>query len=359
MKKRGDHGGNIYQSGIDLDKVIDLSSNINPMPIPQNIYESLPKILDLAKNYPDIEYSFLREAVSKYLNGLTKTEFINKEMITLGNGATELLEATISTFKSILIPIPSFYEYERAAAKNNLRIIFFKKYNAQGGRYYEEMSKLISVEKPESVILCNPNNPDGVKLDVDKLMELINKYKDVFFIIDETFGEYLDEDDMVLPRINEVKNVVVIKALTKFFGLPGCRLGYMVTSNLDFNNKVASKLPIWNINTFSEQIAILMFKENEYIEKSKEMNRINREYLMEKLEKIGVFDKVYDSSSDFLMVKSDDMESIVDSLKEKQILIRSLKNMRALDETYARIAVKTKDKTDRLIEELKVIKQSR
>lgn len=366
MKDRSQHGGNIYNNELNREKIVELSSNINPMALPKSIYDALPSILDKAKNYPDIEYVELLESIANYLNRLINDSFIDKNMICLGNGATELIEAIISLNKSILIPVPSFYEYQRSANKYNVKMNFIYKYNNLDNINLDlnilddEVFLKIenNIENFDSLILCNPNNPDGSKINIKYLEKLLINNKSKLFIIDETFGEYLEIGDMVLPLVKKHDNLIVIKALTKFFGLPGCRLGYAISNNKELLEKVNEKLPIWNINTFSEEIAKLMFLEEEYIKSSIIENKINHAYLFNRLNEDALLEKVFISSSDFIMVYDRKMPEIVEFLKKKNILIRSLSNMEGLNEYFSRIAVKEKEKTDILINALKEFRKN-
>ena len=224
------------------------------------------------------------------------------------------------------------------------------KYNKED--FYELLDKNISSH--DSVFLCNPNNPDGSSLKKDSIEKILQKYSDKIFIIDETFGEYLDKEDMILPLIEKYENLIVIKALTKFFGLPGLRLGYAISKNREIIDKMNSYLPVWNINTFSEEVAKIMFKEEEYIKNSIELNYKRKDYLIDELKKIGIFTRIYESSSDFIMVKyeEDDRFKLENFLKNKNILIRNLDNMEGLEKGFFRIAVKEEEKTDILVKAL-------
>lgn len=362
MKSRNNHGGNIYQDGLGKE-VMDFSSNINPQKLPQVIYGALPAMLEKAKAYPDIEYRDLKKSIAEYLNSIIKRETITMDMVIAGNGATELLEKAIGLYRRVIITIPSFYEYERSVEKAGAEAIFIDRYKGNflldgndlrlyPSDIYTRIQLEIDDKICDAVVLCNPNNPDGSRLDIDKIEDLIRNNPKVMFIIDETFGEYLDMKDMVLNIFEKYRNVIVIKALTKFFGLPGTRLGYSVSINEELNERIYSSLPVWNVNTFSSEIAMLMFKEKDYISSSILENQKNREYLLKKMNNIPLFERVYSSSSDFIMVKSDHSLELERYLKTKGILIRNLGNMRGLDSRYIRLAVKTKVFTDRLEKEI-------
>lgn len=374
LKSRNIHGGDIYSyKGEDI---LDLSSNINPRELPLEVIEALPSILKKAGRYPDAEYRELKEALCNYLNDQLikqsdeKSDEILKKSdenkiapsnITLGNGAVEILDKVISLFKNIIIIRPSFIEYSLSALRYGSEITYVNRqmdfeYGIIGFHTIKDVEK--SIKEDSLVIICNPNNPDGAIYDLEAVTCLLNKLKEKnsFLLVDETFAEYLGRKDLnALTLVPFYDNLIVVKALTKFFGLPGVRLGYGITKNEELNKKIISRQTTWNVGAFAENIGKIIIKDKKYIEESIEDNKKNRRYLKEVLENTGLFKKIYPSFADFLTVslKDDvDDDDFVELLKEKGILIRSLHNMQPFTKRDFRIAVKTKRDIERLKKEL-------
>lgn len=366
-KSRTHHGGDIYSKG--HEDLIDLSSNINPMKIPGKVYEKLPEILEKAGRYPDIEYSELKENISDYLNYLTGTQKFVKEYITVGCGAVDLIDKTISLFDHIVILRPSFSEYTASAVRYNKEIIFADRdMESERGVLKDSAAKEIlnaSGQRENTLVcLCSPNNPDGAVWDINALQNLLFelKKKNSSVMMDETFGEYMgDMNASSLHLTGKFSNLIVIKALTKFFGLPGVRLGYGITSDEKLSEKIAERQTTWNVGTFASEIAGIMMSDREYIGKSIEINRERRSFLEEILERSELFEEIFPSHSDFISAElksTYNPKSFSEFLLHKGILVRNLSDMFPLGDSHFRFAVKDKGISLKLSEAMDAFKDT-
>ncbi|NLB19528.1 MAG: aminotransferase class I/II-fold pyridoxal phosphate-dependent enzyme, partial [Clostridium sp.] len=240
------HGGDIYKY---TQEVIDFSSNINPLGIPESFRAAIEDNLSCIERYPDQHYRKLTASIEKYL------QIENRNIgVVLGNGAIEVIYKTIEylPIKKIILATPTFSEYKRAAVLNNIPIYEVELYDA-GGKI--DMEKLFTlIEEQVLVILCNPNNPTGSLTPKEELMDLAYKLKEHngYLMIDETFIEFTTTypDNSLLDL--EVKNLVIIRALTKYFGMPGLRLGYGVFMDRDIGEKVNKLMEPWHINALAD-----------------------------------------------------------------------------------------------------------
>lgn len=352
IKKRSDHGGNIYE-GDDQD-LLDCSSNINPEALPLQVYEALPKILDQARAYPDVEYQKLRKAISDYLSRQAEVS-ISRDWIQPGNGAVEILDRAISIQPQVTIVQPCFNEYELSALRHGVPYRVYKR-SVEGATILgEDFFKALEEEVTAgAVVLCNPNNPDGKRLDIPAFAQFLARLqaKGQRVILDETFGEYLQADQRGLPLVADFPNLIVVKALTKFFGLPGLRLGYGICRDLEVIKQLQSRLTTWNVGTFEEQLAMILFQQEEYIDRSQRNNRLHREHLIKNLESMPIFDRIYESHGNFIMTRSQRWD-LAEKLRRNQVLIRDLRDL--VGPGYYRIAVKRPQDTDRLIKALSTL----
>lgn len=383
-KQRNQHGGDIYtgnpeNTGIagDLNSaIIDLSSNINPGELPGAVYEQLPAILERARHYPDLEYRALRQTLANYLNQLcgpiSQTEIFTAGMITPGNGASEVTDHLISLFARLLIPVPSFTEYEASALRHGLAMEFIPVYAdlkpdgstmaaARGKAFFDTIAG--KMNRDTLLILTNPNNPDGQVLDKRAFCAYLQTAQAAGWhtLVDETFGEYLPREEMILDLLPQFPNLIVVKALTKFFGLPGLRLGYAVSAKETLQRQLEARQTPWSVGTFDEAIATIMLGDEAFLIKSQADNRANRAYLQEKLEERGLFAQVFPSRANFVMAELSprfiSAAGLTRFLRQAGILIRPLSDMRGLRGEFVRIAVKEKSKTDRLILRLGQLKK--
>ena len=353
MKDLG-HGANVdnmaKKFGKNENDIIDFSSNVNPHIISdlgQYVLEGLEK----SRSYPDINYTNLRNNISDYIK-------VDSELIIPGNGATEIIYLLMKSIKRRLAILnPTFSEYGRGAKLNNLEIIdFHLKEENNFSIDLDEIQK--NMDKFDSLFVCNPNNPNGKVKDLNELLDLMIE-NDKLLIVDETFMEFVGEEEKysLINKIEQTPNLFILKAVTKFFGMPGLRLGYGVTSNKQIINNIYEYKEPWTINSFAENLSNYLFKDKEYINGSKDYYINERKFMLEELRKISRL-KVYDTDTNFVLIKLDDDEanSLKLELFEKyNILIRDASNFIGLDKSYIRVAIKSHNDNKVLIESLRKI----
>ncbi|MBU5336124.1 pyridoxal phosphate-dependent aminotransferase [Intestinibacter bartlettii] len=353
MKDLG-HGANVdnmaKQFGKNEKDIIDFSSNVNPHII-SNLGKYVLEGLEKSRSYPDINYTNLRNNISDYIN-------IDSKLIIPGNGATEIIYLLMKSIKKrIAILNPTFSEYGRGAKLNNLEVVNFNlKEENNFSIDLDDIQK--NMDKFDSLFVCNPNNPNGKVKDLNKLLDLMIK-NNKLLIVDETFMEFVEEEEKysLINRVEETPNLFILKAVTKFFGMPGLRLGYGVTSNEQIINNIYEYKEPWTINSFAENLSNYLFKDKDYINSSKEYYINERKFMLEQLRKIPKL-KVYDTDTNFVLIKLEDGEA--NSLKLElferyNILIRDASNFIGLDKSYVRVAIKSHDDNKILIESLRKV----
>ena len=353
MKDLG-HGANVdnmaKKFGKNENDIIDFSSNVNPHII-SDLGKYVLEGLEKSRSYPDINYTNLRNNISDYIK-------VDSELIIPGNGATEIIYLLMKSIKRRLAILnPTFSEYGRGAKLNNLEIIdFHLKEENNFSIDLDEIQK--NMDKFDSLFICNPNNPNGKVKDLNELLNLMIE-NDKLLIVDETFMEFVGEEEKysLINKIEQTSNLFILKAVTKFFGMPGLRLGYGVTSNKHIIKNIYEYKEPWTINSFAENLSNYLFKDKEYINGSKDYYINERKFMLEELRKISGL-KVYDTDTNFVLIKLDDDEanSLKLELFEKyNILIRDASNFIGLDKSYIRVAIKSHNDNKVLIESLRKI----
>ena len=353
MKDLG-HGANVdnmaKKFGKNENDIIDFSSNVNPHII-SDLGKYVLEGLEKSRSYPDINYTNLRNNISDYIK-------VDSELIIPGNGATEIIYLLMKSIKRRLAILnPTFSEYGRGAKLNNLEIIdFHLKEENNFSIDLDEIQK--NMDKFDSLFVCNPNNPNGKVKDLNELLDLMIE-NDKLLIVDETFMEFVGEEEKysLINKIEQTPNLFILKAVTKFFGMPGLRLGYGVTSNKQIIKNIYEYKEPWTINSFAENLSNYLFKDKEYINGSKDYYINERKFMLEELRKISRL-KVYDTATNFVLIKLDDDEanSLKLELFEKyNILIRDASNFIGLDKSYIRVAIKSHNDNKVLIESLRKI----
>lgn len=343
------HGGNVEEIsrkyGINEEKIIDFSANINPVGISSEVKKAMIEALDKIERYPDITYYELKKAIGQY-------EKIDIKHIFLGNGAAEVIFNIVRGLKpqKALLPAPTFAEYEDALKSVECKVKHYKLkegFNLDLG-FIGEIKEDIDV-----VFICNPNNPTGVLTNRDYILDVLKKAKkyNTTVVMDESFLDFVEEKEefSAIGLISEYENLIVVKSLTKFFAFPGIRVGYGITANVNYINSINNISIPWAINTVAAAGAVAALKQKDYINKSIEYVKAEKEYLFNKLSEFRGL-KVYKPSVNFIFFKDIKGLNLKENLLKYGILIRSCDNYIGLDKGYYRVAVRTREENDSLVE---------
>ena len=293
--------------------------------------------------YPDNQANVLRAEISKYIG-------VDPKYIIEGNGSSELLELLVKTYvdknEVILSFEPSFSMYKIysqiystsyiAVPSNkdfsldiNLMIEYQKKYN------------------PKLIFICTPNNPTGYlipKEDIIKLLENTN----ALVAVDEAYMEFTNGSSSMVNEFNRYNNLVILRTMSKAFGLAGIRLGYLI-SNLEIINTLNKVKSPYHLNALSQYVGIQALQKKELVQKNVSEVILRRNLLSIELSKLGFI--IYPSFGNFLFVNSK-IKNLFELLKGKGILIRGFSNELS---SHYRITIGIKEENEILISKLKEI----
>lgn len=378
------HGGNIYKvfREKNLKEILDYSSNINPYGIPESLKKRITENLEILERYPDPDYVELREKLA-HLNKVGMSDIV------LGNGATEIIFLFMKVInpKKILIVSPTFGEYERAVkavgtSRNSIDLscsddnknIENKKIEIEYFELKESDDFKLNIgnlknqleKKYDLLIICNPNNPTGkfLKLaETEEILKECNKY-DTKLFIDEAFIEFLADGmkESIINTEENKKNLFVTRAFTKFFAIPGLRLGYGMYFDKELEKKISEKKEPWSVNNIAEMAGLTVLDDTEYIEKTLKWIVEEKIYMYEKLNEISGI-KSYETEVNFITGKIDEklfseglnVKVLREKMLEQGILIRDASNFKFLDERFFRLAIKDRESNKRVIEVLREI----
>lgn len=345
------HGGDVYTDGLLKNRnLLDFSSNVNPLGVPNLFKDNINEALINVEKYPDIKYRELLSNLSNYVG-------VKDKHIVLGNGAAEIIDLAISCFKSILIVVPSFAEYEISANKWGCHIEY--SYLTKNMDFdYDDIKQ--KIHNQEALIIANPNNPNGRTIDKSKFKEILEicEKEQKFILIDEAFIEFTgDKSRSFVAETLSYKCIIIIRALTKFFGMPGIRFGYGISINEYILEKIREKQNPWNINSFAELAVKYALNDILYIEKSLIWIEQEREVFTSGLKNISFIKKVFSTRANFILCKLNNLtsEKLYDLCLEEGILIRKADNFKGLDNSFIRLAIKDSCSNEKLIEVFKKI----
>lgn len=353
------HGANIFEiaknEGIEIKDIRDFSSNINPLGPSKKALDELKNNLNLLSSYPDVDYLDLKKSISTYAD-------CKSENIVLGLGSTEILKDAINFFapKISMILSPCYSEYERELKKISSKII---EYNLEEKNNFkinlDEIIKIINEKKVEFLIFANPNNPTGTILKSQEIEKILNE-TETKILVDETYIEFTNRDVYSSTSLTKFyKNLIVVRGTSKFFALPGIRLGYALSSNEELLKYFKEKEILWQINSVAEICGKVMFSDEEYIDEVYEFIKSRRDYFYKEISKIKNL-KAFESYGNFILVKilkGIDAGKLRQKLMEKGLVIRNCENFKNLDNSYFRFCILDDDANEKLLKNLKIIYQ--
>lgn len=335
----GIHGGDIYSKKYRYD----FSANINPFGMPERVKAAAMDGVNHSIHYPDIKCRRLRGAIAK-------KEDVSEDWIVCGNGAAELiflLTQTLKPAKAVLVS-PGFAEYEQALNVIRCKIDYHlldQEHDFElDGRYLNRLDETVDI-----AFLCNPNNPTGLLIDQELLLRILDrcKEKNIFLVMDECFLEFVPQalQCTLIKHIKSMKNLFVLKAFTKMYGMPGLRLGYGLCSDKELLQSMREQIQPWNVSVPAQMAGIAACDEKEWVVKTCDHIEKERAFLSGELKKLGF--KVYESKANYLFFEGP--EELMEFCNKEGILIRDCSNYRGLSKGFYRIAVRLHEENETLI----------
>lgn len=359
MQSKNLHGGDLdaisREYGIDKDKILNFSGNVNPLGLPQSVKKAVAENVALAEGYPDVSYLALRNAISEYTGA-------DADNIVVGNGSTELITGIIKAVmpKNSVIISPAYSEYLRVMDIIGCKTQLFPLDEAQD--FMPDIEALPITDKTDMLVVCNPNNPTGTYLTADEIDALAMRCKKCgcFIMIDETYVEFSDPQKHIsaVGLTKKHENIAVIRGTSKFFACPGLRLGYAVIGSGKVLDTVNDTKDLWSVNVFAELAGCVMFTDKDFINSTTKLINTERERFIEELGKISAL-KLYATQSNFFLAKilngNITSKEVFLTLIKKHILIRDAENFPFLDESFFRFCILSPKENDMLITALKDI----
>ena len=351
------HGGNVKQIcdkyGLNPDEIIDFSASINPLGCPPVVQKAVTKQFNDIRHYPDSQCSDLRRAIAE------KTP-CNESNIIIGNGSNELfylIPRALKPKKGLLLQ-PTFAEFSDAFCNSNIDVIEIINDDKDFPVINTNISRLKSVEDC-MVFLCNPNNPTGQLTRREDIIDLVNDDPNRVVVIDEAFMDFVEDSEKysVIKDAPLMDNLIVVRSLTKFYGFPGLRLGYLISNESIINKLMRYKEP-WTVNTIAQVAGLAAINDKEFTAKTRKYVSVEKTFLYDGLTTIkGIHP--FQPTVNFILVRIEDSKktssAIQDVLMKNNILIRNCSNFKGLDETYFRVAVKTRKENQKLLDALKLV----
>lgn len=332
---------------------IDYCYLVNPYFPTTRMKEELESNFDvLMRQYPS------GMAVNSLL--AAKSFEVHEDHIVIGNGAAELIKSLLEHLGGILGVIrPTFEEYPNRWDNN---CVVYDCTDSDFSYDAQSLIKYFSDNKVDNLVLINPDNPSGHLLSKDDTYKVLEwcRYNSINLVLDESFLDFADEEDISLlseQNLCEYSNLFIVKSISKSYGVPGLRLGILASGNTTVIESVKNDVSIWNINSVAEFFMQILDKYKADYRLSLNMLKSERKRFYNELNKLSNL-KVYPSQANYFMcelLNGCDSKSVAAKLLDKNILIKDLSGKIGNGRQYIRIAIRTENEDNILLEKLQTI----
>jgi len=346
---RPSHGGNLVWAatlaGCAPEQILDFSASINPLGPPASAIAAIQAGLAGLCAYPDPHYHNLKAAIAAFHG-------ISPEWVLPGNGAAELLTwacRELADLDTVVLPVPAFGDYTRALQAFGAVI---HPVRLGSGSQTDDFACL----KPPGqvgLLLNNPHNPTGQLFSRDAILPWLEQF--ALVVLDEAFMDFLPppQDESVIEWVKDFPNLVIVRSLTKFYSLPGLRLGYAI-AHPDRLKRWQTWRDPWSVNALAAAVGEVVLSDAPFQNQTWQWLGTTRPQLFSALAELPGL-KPLPGVANFLLVESERsvLELQARLLKQHQILIRDCLSFAELGDRYFRVAIRTQTENQRLIEALK------
>ena len=342
IDEKNPHGGDIYTH----KGMLDFSANINPFGIPKAVKDAAVNAINDCTAYPD---PYCRTLRSK----LSEQERIPGEWILCGNGAADLIYSfaySLPVNKPALIVSPAFSEYETALSAAGITVEHYM-LDERNSFVLDDKIMRTDFSRYSALFICTPNNPTGITVKPDLLKKLaetgIKLFCDMCFMDLTAFPQMYD----IPGLLKNYPELVILKAFTKSFAVPGLRLGYALCSDSSFMALMSEKTSCWNVSVPAQAAGCAAIGCRAWLEDAVKNIGKERERVASVLSTLYI--KVYPGEANFLLLYSE--IDLYNKLLEKGILVRDCSNYQGLRKGFIRIAIRRPEENDQLLAAMKEV----
>jgi threonine-phosphate decarboxylase len=343
-RHHGAHGALVARSmGAHQEELLDFSQNINPLGSPPGALEAARvAIAESSVGYPPLDYPELREALAWYLSVPP-----NRVVPTNGGAEALFLAARVAAGKRrrALVLEPTFSEYAAAARAAGMEVLR-RPFRTVGDEVHVDMAVLDDLDAFDAVFLCNPNNPTGDALGIDRVQDVLERAgaAGTTLILDEAFADFAPQHALGASG-NE--RLLLARSFTKFFAMPGLRLGALITEDPE---RARSFQPSWPVNVAAAAAGTVAARDLGYAEATLTATEWLRSGLYSGLRELPGL-TVFPGAANFLLVRGP--RDLTDGLARRGILVRGCGPFAGLGDEFFRVAVRGAEENARLLEALR------
>ena len=291
------HGGHIRNlaslAGCKAEELLDFSANINPLGPPGCLRRVISRHLSEVTHYPDPHCLNLRKAIASAFS-------VPAEEVICGNGSTELIYALPRALPvtRAIIPVPSYTDYAEAASKAGLGITTLLT-DVESGFSIDWSRVEAELSGGEMVIAGQPGNPSGTMFDPSALLDVADRHLSTFFVVDEAFADFVDGYQSLASHGRS--NIIILRSMTKFYAIPGLRLGYALAPE-PVIQRISEVLPPWSVGSLAQAAGAAALEDEGYAQRTRrEIVRL-RDQLQRGLMDLDVT-RCFPSAGNYLLVR--------------------------------------------------------
>jgi threonine-phosphate decarboxylase len=356
LEKIPPHGGDVSQLartlGLNLADLLDFSANINPLGFPPGLAAAVREAMAEIVHYPDLRCLQLREDLAAYHR-------LSPEQILVGNGSTELIYLAVRALRPNrgLIVTPAFSEYEHALKVARVPVEFHPTDAAHNFTLHE----IPEPQVDDLVFLAHPASPSGALLAPELILAAAARVEaaGAYLLLDEAFVDFVEEASCKI-HLGRFPRLMILRSFTKFFGIPGMRLGFLL-GGPELLARLAEAQEPWSVSTMAQCMGRACLADLDYMEQTRTLIKGEREFLRQRLAELpGLM--TFPSAVNYLLVQLTRPGARAAHLQRQmlahRVVIRDASNFRGLDERFFRVAVRSREENERLLAALKACLES-
>jgi threonine-phosphate decarboxylase len=350
------HGGNVYETAFRLgcapEDILDFSASINPLGPPAGLLDEFGHYFHRLQHYPDIRNHSLIEAISNFHD-------VSPNQVVAGNGSTELIYwlPQILDIDRAAVVLPTFSEYRKAFEIQNIHV---DKLITRSEDLFqpamEQLDSVLAAPHLDAILVTSPGSPSGTLMPAPVRNRLLQRCKEsnILCIVDEVFMDFCEEESMK-KNLKDYPQLVLIRSMTKFYGIPGLRLGYLLTSEI-IASRMRERIPPWSVNTLAQIAGEYCLVQEAYQHDTLQLIESERERLRVKLDSAKGY-RVFPGKANYLLLELGGNLPPAPALQQEllasdRILIRDCSSFEGLGDRFVRIAIRLPEENERLLSAL-------
>ena len=350
--KESTHGGDLVAArAVWGGEVLDFSANLNPLGMPESVRQAAVGAVKEAVHYPDPLCRALSAAIAR-------RDGVAPEQVLCGNGAADLVFrlAFSERPRRALVTAPTFSEYEEALSAAGCRVV---RHVLDPERDFDLTEAVLDDLEPglDLAFFCTPNNPTGQVIRpalLDEIGERCGKMG-IRLVVDECFLALSDggEEASLAGYLEQYPNLLLLRAFTKSYAMPGLRLGYCLSADTALLDRLSRCAQPWSVSGPAQAAGLAAAAEPLHPLLARQLIAPERSWLTQAMEGLGL--RVFPSAANYLLFRAPGVSDLKERLLGRGVLIRSCANYPGLGEDYYRVAVRLRGENERLIQAMKEV----